>query len=423
MTTRPKPSPLADHFGLDPSVVFLNHGSFGAAPAPVLDAQRRHRDLMEREPVTFFMKTAFELMDRSRDAVAGLIGGRPEDVVFINNATVAVNTVFENMAAGVGMADSRPLGAGDEILVSNLEYPACVANARRLAERTGAVVRSVDIPRLNGTMTPARFTELLIAGVTERTRLCLLSHVISPTGWVLPAAEIVRELEARGVTTILDGAHGPGCIPIDLDAIRPAFYTTNAHKWLCAPKGAAILYVRPDLQDRFRPQTLSVYDQAPEGFLSRSRYNRDFDYVGTDDVSAKLAVADAIELVPDTIGLSWDAIIERNRGLALEAASLLRDRLGTVPCQSDDMVGPLAMVALPTLPAKHSDRLEARPKVFLDALQDALFERHGIQVPIYAMGEGRRYVRISAQVYNTIEQYGYLADALLEELERELRPV
>ncbi|MEO0631755.1 MAG: aminotransferase class V-fold PLP-dependent enzyme, partial [Planctomycetota bacterium] len=357
---RPAPSPLAAQFGLDPDIVFLNHGSFGSCPALVLGAQRRHRDLMEREPVTYFMKTAFELMDRSRAAVAGLIGGSAEDFVFVSNATVAVNTIFENAATGLGLAEDRPLGPGDEILANSLEYPACMANARRLAERTGASLRVVDIPRLDGAMTPGRFTELLIDGVTERTRLCLLSHVISPTGWVLPAAEIIRTLESRGVATILDGAHGPGCISIDINTIRPAFYTANAHKWLCAPKGAAILYVRPDLQEQFRPQTLSVYDEAPAGFLDRSRYNRDFDYVGTDDVSARLAVADAIELVPEISVTTWSGIVERNHALAIEAAALLRDRLGTDPCQTDDMVGPMAMIELPTIPEAHRERLEAR---------------------------------------------------------------
>ncbi len=419
--SRPEPSPAAARFGLDPRVCFLNHGSFGACPAPVLDAQRRHRDLMEREPVTFFMKSVFGLMDRARAAVARLIGGEPEDFVFVNNATTAVATIFENAAAGVGLAEDRPLGPGDEILVNALEYPACLANARRTAERTGASLRTLDMPRLDGIMTPDRFTEMLLAGVTDRTRLCLLSHVISPTGWVLPAAQIIRTLESRGVTAILDGAHGPGCIPIDLNDLRPAFYTANAHKWLCAPKGAAILYVRPDLQERFRPQTLSVYDEAPAGFLGRSRFNRDFDYVGTDDASARLAIADAIELLPEIAGLSWPEIIERNRALALEAGALLRDRLGTDPCQSDAMVGPMALVELPAMPESHRARLEARPKVFLDALQDALVERHGIQVPVYAVGNGRRCVRISAQIYNTIEQYAFLADALIEELDREVQ--
>lgn len=376
---------------------------------------------MEREPVTFFMKTAFELMDRSRAAVTGLIGGDAEDFVFVSNATVAVSTIFETAATGLGLADDRPLGPGDEILANSLEYPACMANARRLAARTGASLRVVDVPRLEGTMTPARFTELLMAGVTERTRLCLLSHVISPAGWVLPAAEIIRKLESRRVTTILDGAHGPGCIPIDLDTIKPAFYTANAHKWLCAPKGAAILYVRPDLQERFRPQTLSVYDEAPAGFLNRSRYNLDFDYVGTDDMSARLAVADAIELVPEIADMSWQGIIERNHALMVEAADLLRDRLGTDPCQTDTMVGPMAMIELPTMPEAHRERLEARPKMFLDAFQDALCESHGIQVPVYSIGGGRRYIRISAQVYNTIEQYDYLASAVLQELDREVR--
>ena len=429
-TALPPYAPVSQHWRLDPSIVFLNHGSFGACPIPVQQAQQGHRDRMEAEAVSYFCRDLFPLLDRSRRAIADLIGGQPEDYVFPSNATVAVATIMRNIERGHGLSGGRPLGAGDEILVNDHEYPACLNIVQDAAERTGAVVRTVEIPTVpsDGPMTQDRFYDLVMSGVTDRTRVCLLSHITSPTGMITPAKRLIRALEERGIVTILDGAHGPGALPLDIEDIAPAYYTANCHKWLCTPKGAAILYVRPDLQQGFRPLTISNYAAAPEGTKNRSRYNLEFDYTGTDDYSARLTIADAIDLVPDLAGRSWDGIIEHNRGLVLAGRDLLLERLGMPKAVDDSMIGPLAMVPLPKVEKTLGDRLRARKTVYADALQDALVERHAIQVPVWLpcaqLGgrpfDGRRFVRISAQVYNTIEQYAYLADALVEELEREL---
>ncbi|MEM8757350.1 MAG: aminotransferase class V-fold PLP-dependent enzyme [Planctomycetota bacterium] len=428
----PAPSPLAGHWRLDPGVVYLNHGSFGACPTAVQAAQQRHRDRMEAEAVSFFCRDLFPLLDRSRAAVAGMIGGRPEDYVFPPNATVAVATIMMNLERGRGMpGDPRPLGPGDEILVNDHEYPACLNIVRDAARRTGAAIRTVEIPTVpeDGPMTPDAFYGLIMSGVTERTRVCLLSHITSPTGMIVPAARLIRDLESRGIVTILDGAHGPGALPLDIDGLNPAFYTANCHKWLCAPKGAAILYVRPGLQDGFRPLAISNYAEAPAGCKDRSRYNLEFDYVGTDDYTARLTIADAIELLPRITGMGWPAIVDHNRELVLRGRDLLLDRLGVPKAVDDSMIGPLAMVPLPEVAPDLCARLKARPTTYADALQDNLLERHGVQVPVWLpcaqLGgrpfDGRRFVRLSAQVYNTIEQYAYLADALVQELDREQR--
>lgn len=428
-SAHPPYAPVAHHWRLAPGIVFLNHGSFGACPIAVQEAQRAHRDRMEAEAVSFFCRDLFPLLDRSRRAIAGLIGGRPEDFVFPSNATVAVAAIMLNLERGHGLPGGRPLGPDDEILVNDHEYPACLNIVRDAARRTGARVRTVEIPTVpaDGPMTPDRFYNMVMAGVTDRTRICLLSHITSPTGMITPAKRLIRSLEERGIVTILDGAHGPGALPLDLDDLQPAYYTANCHKWLCTPKGAAILYVRPELQEGFRPLAISNYAEAPAGTKGRSRYNIEFDYTGTDDYTARLTVADAIDLVPDLAGRSWEGIIRHNRELVMAGRDLLLARLGMPKAVDDSMIGPLAMVPLPEVEPARRDRLRARPTVYADALQDTLVEKYGIQVPVWLpcaqLGgrpfDGRRFVRISAQVYNTIEQYAYLAEALEAELEAE----
>lgn len=427
---RPKPGDLARHWRLDPGVVYLNHGSFGACPAAVLEAQRQMRDRIEAEAVSFYMRDLFIGLDRARADLAPLIGCEAADLVFLPNATTAVATIAMNAASGLGLARPAPLGPGDEILACSQEYPACLNILRDLADRCGAALRIVHIPvaPADGPMTPNRFADAILAGATERTRLCLLSLITSPGGLVTPAARIIRELDRRGIATILDAAHGPGAIPIDLAGLAPAFFTSNAHKWLCAPKGAAILYVRPDLQPRFMPLVLSNYEHAPDGTLARSRFNLRFDYIGTDDPTPRIAIADAVEHIPAIAGDTWDGITARNRAMVLRARNHLLARLGTQQTADDRMVGPMALIPLPRVPEKHRDRLAARPTIYSDALQDALFDRHGVQVPVWRTAgqipsgafDGARVIRISAQLYNSFEQYEYLADALAGELQREL---
>jgi isopenicillin-N epimerase len=410
--------PLSRHWRLDPDIIYLNHGSFGACPAAVLDAQREYRDRMEAEAVTFFMRDLFELLDRSRTTLAPVIGADPADIVFMPNATTAVATVVHNLLLGLGPIP--PLGPGDELLACSHEYAACLHILRDAARRSGATLRIVDLPVVptDGPMTQDRFEQALLEAVTDRTRLCLLSLITSPTALVTPAGRIIAELERRGVLTLLDAAHGPGAIPLDLRRLRPAFFTTNAHKWLCAPKGAAVMTVRSDLQEHFMPMALSVYEQAPAGHLARSKFALSFDYVGTDDYTPHIAIADAVEHLPAIAGTDWTGITRRNRDLALAGRDLLLGALRCDKTATDDMVGPMAVVPLPPPPAA------PRPTIYGDALQDALVTRHRIQVPVWRAAPASesspvRWLRLSAQLYNTIDQYHALAEALVQELASE----
>lgn len=428
MTHPPPPSDLARHWDLDPGVISLNHGSFGACPTAVLEAQRVYRDRMEREAVSFFCVELWALLNRSREALAGVAGGEARDYVFLPNATTAVATVLDNVARGVGL--DRPLAPGDELLTTSHDYPACRFNLRRLAERTGASYIEAPFPTPATHATPISADDIfdaVLSRVTERTRLAMLSHITSPSGVVLPIERLCRELKDRGVLTLIDGAHGPGAIDLNLPSLGAAFYTSNCHKWLCTPKGAALLWVRRDLQDGFRPLVLSNFAESPDQTRGRSKFNLEFDYIGTDDYTPMCTVADAIRILPEIAGTDWAGITRRNRELVLLGRNILIERLGVDKPYADDLIGPLAMLELPRVPADRREALAARPTAYADALQDALLEGHGIQVPIWRSSDqlgggafdGRRSIRLSAQVYNSETQYAYLAEALAIELERE----
>ncbi len=410
----PNPSPLFRHWSLDPNVCFLNHGSFGACPLAVLEAQSKWRRQMEAEPVRFFVEELTPAIDAVRERVAGFVCCDPGDLVFVPNATTAV-------AAALTSFRIEP---GDEILVNTHEYPACLNNADAVAQRKGATVVRAELP-FPITSAQEAF-DAILSCVTDRTRVCLLSHITSASALVLPIERLVPELESRGIDVIVDGAHAIGNVPIDLDALGAACYTSNCHKWLCAPKGAAFLHVRRDRQEGFRPLILS--NDAVDGRKDRSQFQVDFDYIGTNDYTAWLSIPATMDVMAGMAGMGgmggmveggWDAIRAHNRGLALAGRTLLCERLEVEPPAPEEMLCSIATVILPPHEAGLNKRLAARPTRHHDALQDALMDRHGIEVPIWPGLGTDRFVRVSAQLYNSIEQYAYLADALAEELARE----
>jgi isopenicillin-N epimerase len=246
--------------------------------------------------------------------------------------------------------------------------------------------------------------DAVLAAVTPRTKLAMLDHVTSPTALVLPIAELVAALAARGVDTLVDGAHGVGLVPVDLEALGAAYYTTNCHKWLCAPKGCAVLWARPDRQASVRPLSISHGARSPRA--DRSRFLLEHDWTGTYDPSAVLALPRALEVLEASHPRGLAGRRDANRALALEARALLAAALEVEPPAPVDMLA--AMVALP-LPDGDAERLYER-----------LFTEHAIEVPIVPFPSApRRLVRVSAQVYSRLEDYARLAEVLPAELARE----
>ncbi len=392
----PKYSEWAQYWSLEPETVFMNHGSFGACPTAVQQRQQELRERLEREPVRFFVHDYPELMDKARYALSEFLNGDPVGLAFVGNATTGVNTVLRSL----------DLGPGDELLVTDHEYNACRNALDFVANRAGAKVVVVSIPFPLESAQQA--TDALLGGVTDRTRLALVDHITSPTGLVLPIQEIVTGLKALGVDTLVDGAHAPGMLPVDLKKLGAAYFTGNCHKWLCTPKGSALLYVDPARLGGIRPLTISHGANAPiEG---TTRFRVEFDWAGTIDPTALMCIPDTIEYVEGLLPGGWEKLRQRNRALALEARDLLCDALQIEPPAPDNMIGSLAAVPLPSVP-----ETESPPAFGSDPLQTQLREEFNIQVPIMPWPTLHgRVLRISAQLYNDRSQYEYLAKALTQ---------
>lgn len=377
---------LAAHWALDPAVLYLNHGSFGACPRVVMEAQSALRLEMERGPVDFLDTTFVPRLAAAREALASFVGAAPADLAFVPNATAGVNAVLRSLT----------LVPGDELLVTNHTYAACRKTADFVAARSGARVVEVRLPF------PVHDEEEILAAVlscvSSRTRLALIDHVTSPTALVLPVARLVSELRARNVETLVDGAHAPGMVPLRLSELGAAYYTGNAHKWLCAPKGAAFLHVRRDRHEDLHPTVIS------HGY--GAGFQAEFDWTGTCDPTPWLCIPESLRFVGSLLPGGWPEVMARNRSLALQARALLLQALGiAVPCPPQ-MIGSMASIPMP-VPAGGSpvDRLD------LKGLH-AWFRDRGVETWLY--DQPRALLRISAQLYNDVDQFEVLARLLVE---------
>ncbi len=391
--TPPKPSPFRRHWALKPGTVFLNHGSFGACPRPILKIQSELRREMEAAPVQFLWRRYEERLERSRATLARFIGARSRDLAFVTNSTTGVNAVVRSLK----------FRRGDELLTTNLDYNACHNVLLEVSGRSGARLVTARMPF------PLRsedeVVQAVLDAVTSRTRLAMIDHVTSDSALMLPVARLVRELETRGVDTLIDGAHAPGMVPMNLARLRPAYYTGNLHKWVCAPKGAAFLWAREDKQDELQPAVISHGNNRPRtGFTP---FQDRFDWCGTFDPTAWLCVGAAIHWLGELLPGGWRELRGQNHALALQARRVLCERLQVEPPCPESMLGSMAAVPLPK-------RLQqTAPAGKIDAEQLYLYDAFGIEVPFSRMGAPpRRYCRVSSQIYNSFEEYEFLAQAL-----------
>ena len=385
------------HWQLAPSICFLNHGSFGATPTVVLQVQRAFQDALERDPIEFLApeRSLEPKLDAVRSRVAETVGARATEIAWVKNATDGVNAVVQ----------SFPFRSGDEVLVTNHGYNACINAARYAAERHGATVRVANVPF------PIANTDEVVTAIdrelNNKTRLLLVDHVTSPTGIVFPIEKIVELAHSRGIRVLVDGAHAPGMIPLNLDAIGADYYTANHHKWLCGPKVSGFLWVRPEWQHKVRPTVIS--HAANRLRPKRSRFIAEFDWQGTFDPSPLLALPTAIDFLETLFAGGLEELMQRNRDLAVESQGVLVDALGIETPAPVDMLGSLVAVPLPSL----KKTLEPGE---LDPLQRMLREKHGFELPVFAGSKpGSRILRISLQAYNDITQIQRLADVLCRE--------
>lgn len=388
---------LRPHWSLDFSVIFINHGSFGAVPRRIQNFQAELHRQIEAQPVRFFTQELPALLHRTRVEFGEFVGAQHQNIAFVTSATEGVNAVLRSL----------DLKSGDEILVTSHGYPACTYACEFVARRSGAKVVTAQIPF--PLKSPEEVTQAILEAVTPRTRIALIDHITSPSGLILPIKEIVAELKSRGVETLVDGAHAPGMVELDLDSLGAAYYAGNCHKWLCTPRGAAFLHVRDDLLSTVRPLNISF--GASLSAEDPTRFHEEFDWTGTRDPTAWLSILETIRFLGSLLPGRFDGIWRRNRALALRAQELLCQTLEIDrPCP-ETMVGFMAAVPLPLTGELTSSVLEPDP------LKIKLAEEYGIEVPIFPLHEPpRRLLRISAYLYNRLEDYEALAQALEQEL-------
>lgn len=380
-------SPLPkDLFLLDPEITYLTHGTFGATLRPVFEKYREWQRALEREPVEFLGRRFNDLMRDARAPLAAYVHADPNDLVYVPNATTGLNIVARGLQ----------LNPGDEILATDHEYGALERTWRFLCKKSGAIYKTQRIPV--PVTTAEEFIEMFWHGITPRSRVLFLSHITSPTALIFPLKEICRRAREAGIISIIDGAHALGQIPLDLQDLGADFYASNAHKWLCTPKGSAFLYARREMQHLVEPLVVSWgYESLrPSG----SRFIDEHEWTGTDDISAYLSVPEAIKFYDEH---NWDAV----RAQCHELVRYARVRIGAhvqhICPDSPDWF--MQMVAIP-LP--ESVRIEADGSA---PLQARLMNEFKIEVPILGW-QGKPYVRVSIQAYNSKEDVDRLADAL-----------
>tara|TARA_Y100001970_G_scaffold12536_1_gene14340 strand:+ start:29490 stop:30680 length:1191 start_codon:yes stop_codon:yes gene_type:complete len=395
--TFPQSSDLAKYWSLDPNTVFLNHGSFGATPTAILDEQSRIRNLMERDPVRFVEREYLEMWNDARENLASFLNADVEGMTFVTNATQGVNTVLRSLQL-------RP---GDEIIVPNHAYQACWNAVEFVTKRAKAKVVVVDIPfRVKD---PQEIIDLILSSVTDKTVLALIDTVTSPTGMRMPFEILTKELQSREVDVLLDAAHGVGLIDINLRKLSPAYCTGNCHKWLCTPKGSAFLHIREDRKDRIRPLNIS-HGYSFEG-TEQEKFEFEFTWTGTQDPSPWLCIPKSIEYMEGLVKGGWPEIMRRNHSLVIEGRDIICESLGTTPPFPESMVSALASIEVPTNGDLGVVSLDGDP------FHNHLLDKYNIQVPVMPwQHHGVKYLRISAQLYNHIDQYKYLADVLSESL-------
>jgi isopenicillin-N epimerase len=395
---RSYPAIQPDAWLLDPSVTFLNHGSFGACPRVVLERQQELRRELEREPVDFLVRKMTPLVDDSRNALAALIGADPADTVFVQNATAGVNSVIRSL-------DFRP---GDEILVTAHDYNACRNVIRYVAQRTGAVV--VEVPAPLPITSPQQIVDAVLEQVTPRTRIAMLDHITSPTALVFPVEQLVRELDHRGIDTLIDGAHTPGMLPLDVTRIGAAYYTGNCHKWLCAPKAVGFLHVRRDRQQGIQPTIISHgWNKPRPGY---SPFQDAFDWPGTLDPTPWMCIGESIRFLSGLMPGGLEALMRRNHELAVLAQRILCERLGVQPVGVESMLGSMAAIHLPDNPAAIDSQGNPVPSEEY-RLNNELFANHRIEVPAFFWPSApRMLLRVCAQAYNHLAQCEQLAEVL-----------
>ena len=371
---------IKNTFLLDPNITFLNHGSFGSCPRPIFQEYQKWQKKLERQPVQFMMDKVYPALKKSRIALSEFIGCNEDGLIFFQNPTTATTNIIYNL-------DLKP---GDEVLMTNHEYGALVRAWTAWGKRTGVKIVQQNIPVPLDT--EERFIEQFWKGVNVRTKVIFISHITSPTALIFPIEQILARARDKGLITIVDGAHVPGQVDLDIHALCCDFYIGAIHKWLCGPKGSSFLFVKKEHQKWMKPVVYSWgkdgEDPGPSEFL------QDFQWQGTRDMSAFLTIPTAIEFYHQEIS----SLQSKCREMNVYAFSEFQSILGTKPISSGgNWLGQMVSHPLPD---------HASPD-----LKEKLWTRHQIEIPVFEWN-GLQLIRLSVQIYNQQNDIDSLMSAL-----------
>jgi isopenicillin-N epimerase len=377
---------LIREWALDPTIDFLNHGCFGARPRKVIEAQTRRRMDYEARPVEWLDRRRRDLINHAKGALSAFIGTTPANIGFVTNATEAVNAVMRSLT----------FAPGDELLTTNHVYNAVRMTMRHLAERAGATYIEAAVPM--PLTSPDEVVAAIAGSLSLHTRLLVIDHLTSPTAVLFPVERIVALCRERNIDVLVDGAHAPGMIPLNVEVLNAAYYAGNLHKWMCAPSGAGFLWVRPDKQKGIHPPTISHF--LDQGIAE------EFQWQATRDITPWLCVEDSIAYMAE---LGWAHVMRHNHQMATWVQQALYELWEVDPATPLDgsMLGSMATVQLP-----REDQVKTQFGT-TDVLQARLYNDYHIEAPVIDWG-GRWWIRASCQVYNTAEQYERLGRAVLE---------
>jgi isopenicillin-N epimerase len=379
---------MKELFLLDPDVIFLNHGSFGACPRPVFEVYQNWQLELERQPVAFLGRRATGLLAEARARLGAYLGCAAENLVYFPNPTTALNMVVRSL----------PLGPGDEILTTDHEYGALDRTWRFICEKSGAryIRRPVPLPVGSQDELIQNFWQ----GVTPRTRVIFISHITSPTALIFPVEAICQRARQAGILTIVDGAHAPGHIPLNLEAIGADLYTGACHKWMLSPKGASFLYARPEVQNWLEPLVVSWGYQADPGYGSGNQFVDYHEWQGTRDLAAFLSVPAAIDFMQ---GNNWAQVRKACHRLAIETRARIDRITGLQPICGETWIGQMFTVHLPSLEGVN--------------LQQRLYDEFRIEVPQVRWND-QAMLRVSIQAYNSLADVDVLVASLEKLLQR-----
>lgn len=394
----PNYSPFIKHWHIDREIVFLNHGSFGAVPAYVLEQQDVFRKQLHEDPIRYFVRTIEPIWWKNKALLASFLGTHSSNITLIKNATQGVNTILNNIT----------LTAQDAVLITNHIYGACANNLKVLSAKQGFEIIMAEVPF--PIQNEDQVVEAILNKVTKKVKVLLVDHVTSATGLVFPVEKIIQAIKGTGIQIIVDGAHAPGMLDLNLDKIDADYYTGNCHKWLFTPNGCAFIYVKDTHQQNFKPGFIShLYDKPLED--EKERWSAQFFWQGTEENTAPLCIEAAFDFVQDALQMTHEQVRLQNRSLLLQASKEICNILQIEPMAPESMLAGLCTFFLKYGP-------EPTPYGFnyFSPFGKALYEKYKIEVPTFRFGMSRPawYFRISPQLYNQLEQYQYLAKAIAE---------